>query len=281
MDSRDFFFRVIKTLPPLDSPSLILSFDFDGTLHQPHDGWPIQKEFFDHVRRMREEHDALWLINTGRSLFHMVQGISECRFPFLPDLIIVRERDIYQPGRFGRWVDLGKWNKNGEKDHKKLFQKAGKQLKELKAFVTGETAAEWIESKEEPAGVIATSLEEMAKIAERADRCCEMIEDLSYERNSIYLRFSHSAYNKGSALQEVQRLAGLGMGETFAIGDGFNDLTMLRPEVAAHLACPHNAIPEVKTAVRQAGGFLSDQYASGAAVDALNSYFFSLTDSSS
>ncbi len=264
---------MITTLPPLDSPRLLLSFDFDGTLHQPQDGWHLDATFFDHIAKMREEHGALWLINTGRSLFQMVQGFGESRFPFLPDLLIVREREIFQPTQFGRWVDLGDWNKKGEKDHKKLFKKSARALKKLKKFVTQETQAEWIESKDEPAGIIAKSLAEMAHIASHIDAVCAGISDLSYERNSIYLRFSHGKYNKGSALQQVQSLSSVGVENTFAIGDGHNDLTMLHPSVASHLACPANAIPDVKDIVSASGGHVSQMNASHGALDALRTFF--------
>jgi len=268
---------VITTLPPLDSPRLLLSFDFDGTLHQPQDGWHLDVTFFDHIQKMREEHGALWLINTGRSLFQMVQGISESHFPFLPDFLIVREREIFQPTQFGHWVDLGDWNKRGEKDHKKLFKKASRSMKILKKFVTEETQAEWIESKDEPAGIIAKSLDEMAHIANHVDTICAKMPNLSYERNSIYLRFSHSRYNKGSALQQVQSLSGVGVDKTFAIGDGHNDLTMLRPEVAAHLACPANAISDVKVTVSTSGGYVSELNASQGAIEALRTFFPSIS----
>jgi len=44
----------------------------------------------------------------------------------------------------------------------------------------------------------------------------------------------------------------------------------LRREIARHLACPVNSIIEVKTAVREGGGYVSDQVGGDGLVEALS-----------
>jgi hypothetical protein len=46
--------------------------------------------------------------------------------------------------------------------------------------------------------------------------------------------------------------------DILAAGDHFNDLPMLRPEVARWLVAPANAIPPVQAQVRAAGGYVSN-----------------------
>ena len=74
-------------------------------------------------------------------------------------------------------------------------------------------------------------------------------------------------------MAEVARLSGLDASRTFAIGDSHNDLDMLDLELAEHLACPVNACEEVKSRVRERGGFLAEGVASWGAIEALNLLF--------
>jgi len=63
----------MRTLDPPAAVRTILSFDFDGTLHHPADDPTVPGEFFEEIRRLREHHGAVWGINTGRSMPHMVE----------------------------------------------------------------------------------------------------------------------------------------------------------------------------------------------------------------
>ena len=114
----------------------------------------------------------------------------------------------------------------------------------------------------------------MAGICEWIDQAAPAWPDLGYQRNSIWLRFTHQAYHKGSALQEVRRLLNLGPEFTFAAGDNFNDLSMLQHSVAHGIASPANAIPEVAAHVASLGGYLSSEDSTLGMVDALHHYFY-------
>ena len=58
----------MKPLPPVTSPTAILSFDFDGTLHHAAENPPIPPEFFALIEQLRADHHVVWGINTGRSM---------------------------------------------------------------------------------------------------------------------------------------------------------------------------------------------------------------------
>ena len=90
---------------------------------------------------------------------------------------------------------------------------------------------------------------------ERLDALKAAVPKFSYQRNSIYLSLCHADYDKGTALAELGRLIGVGPEGTFAIGDHQNDLPMLNGVHARHVACPANAIEEVKRVV-SVGGWL-------------------------
>ncbi|NWK54905.1 HAD family phosphatase [Verrucomicrobiaceae bacterium N1E253] len=263
----------MKTLEPVDSPDWLLAFDFDGTLAMPDRNPPVSPELYALLRSLRVSHKAVWGINTGRSLMFTVQGMADVKMPFLPDFLVVREREIYVPNAFQRWVPIGGWNKQCEKEHRRLFWRHGRFLKRVKKWVESETAAVWGFQEEEPAGIVASTASEMDGIVARLDEELPKRKNLSYQRNGIYLRFSHADYHKGSAMAEIGRLLGVARDRRFAIGDGHNDLDMMNVDLAAHLACPVNACAEVKERIFQLGGYLADHEASEGAAQALKQLF--------
>jgi len=247
----------VRKLKEPEQAEWLLSFDFDGTLHHPGDTPPVPTEFFRTIERLRAEHSALWLVNTGRGMGHLVEGLVGSDFPFLPDFAVVRESEIFVPNDFGRWIGMQPWNRDCEKTHKRFFRKAKRALDRFRKHIEHETGAEWMRHDIEPAAIIARNEEEMDWICTQLDELHEALPDLGWQRNTIYLRFGHRDYHKGSALAEIARQIGIPPGRTFAIGDGHNDLQMLDPEVAGAVACPANAIEEVKEHVAASKGHVA------------------------
>ncbi|MCS7009343.1 MAG: HAD hydrolase family protein, partial [Chthoniobacterales bacterium] len=84
---------------------------------------------------------------------------------------------------------------------------------------------------------------------------------LSFQRNSVYLRFCHCDYHKGSTLLRVAQEIGIASTSILAAGDNHNDLQMLDPTYAGYLVCPSNSVPEVraKVALHAPFGFISSK----------------------
>jgi len=262
----------MKPLPHPEKIRHILSFDFDGTIHHPADDPPVPNGFFDILRHLRDEHGAVWCINTGRALPYLIEGFVESRFPFLPDWVVAREREIYQPNPFGRMLPHVDWNNRCEKEMHALFKKSARFLKTARHRILEHTGAEWIEMDGEPAGMISRTDEEMDWIVSHLIEM-EPPAELGWQRNSIYLRFGHRGFQKGSSLAEIARLHSLGPGSCFAIGDGHNDIEMLDPANAAFIACPANAVPEVRQHVSNHGGHIAGKPHGHGVIEALKARF--------
>ena len=101
---------------------------------------------------------------------------------------------------------------------------------------------------------------------------CLRVPGLTVVRNDVYARFSHDAYNKGTALAELTRRLGLDSEVVFAAGDHLNDLPMLSRVHAGRLAAPSNAVEAVKKAVRQQGGYVSQLSHGWGVADAIKYY---------
>jgi len=264
---------MLQPLEKISDPKLLLAFDYDGTLSVPEfQNPPVDPHFFNCIKYLRKRHNAVWGICTGRTMIHMYDGFTEARFPFVPDFIVARERDLLFPNHLGRFVDDKVWLKESEKKHAKLFKKSKKVFKQVQEFITSETQGRWVSEPTDPAGIITKTEEEMDRVVEFL-KTLKMPDELSHERNSIYFRFSHSDYSKGTCLREIGRRLGLPAEKTMAAGDNYNDLSMLNSEVARAVICPGNAKSEVIAHVQKLGGTVGQGKGSVGIMQAMSRYF--------
>ncbi|MDX1680519.1 MAG: HAD hydrolase family protein [Akkermansiaceae bacterium] len=262
----------MQFLKPLDSPKRLLSFDFDGTLHDPGGEPPVPEELFERILILRKSHGAAWGVNTGRSLDHLLEGLADSGFPFLPDWAVTREREIHFPAADG-WRSHQEWNDRCARDIEELFDCNQLLLGRIRREMEEQTGARWLTMDGEPAGVIAQTEEEIDWIIDRVKEYVDANSDLNWQRNSIYLRFGHRRYNKGSSLSEVGRLLGVKAADCFAIGDSHNDLEMLDGTHAAMVACPANSIDEIRDLVERSGGLVCKKAHGDAILEAFDHFF--------
>lgn len=257
-----------------DSPTAILCFDFDGTLVDgPTDPYELAR--FEAYLGHMQKRGAVWGINTGRTLYHVLDGMREHGFQAVPDFIIARECELYHRNAVGRWVDLGEWNKRCAADHRKFYKAHASFFKKLKKHL-GEhmESARFLSDETEPAGIVTLDDESMDQLCVWIDQQKKDWPELGYQRNSIWLRFTHLDYSKGTTLLELRRLLGIGPEMTFVAGDAHNDLSMLNLDVAHGIACPSNAIPYVVAHVRKAGGYTAAAPAVSGCLEAIIHYFY-------
>ena len=245
----------------------LFSLDFDGTMIAPWEGEraTISRSLIKHLNALRQQ-GAIVAMNTGRTL-ELVQKALEF-FPFRPDYALTTEREIYKANGSG-WEALAEWNDECQESHDRLYSDASALLSEIENYLLSSTQARVYRESGRLVGVVAQDSPEMDGIIGYLDSQRRQVAEFSYQRNGIYLRFCHVRFDKGSVLKGLQEQLGIRPDQTFAAGDNYNDLPMLRPEIAKYLACPGNSILEVKTAVRQGGGYVADQIGGDGLVEAL------------
>lgn len=258
---------------PVGKVSAVLSFDFDGTLHDPAAVPTIPVRFFETIRRLREEHGAVWGINTGRALPHVIEGLVDGNSPFLPDWVVAREREIYFLDPSGHWLPHPTWNEQCEAEIHRLFTTHRPLLNQIRDEVLAHTGAEWLELEGDPAGLIARREEDMDWIVPRVTELTRDAPELGWQRNSIWMRFGHRNFQKGSSLAAVARHFGVPSARCFAIGDSHNDFEMLDTTNAGMIACPANAVSELHHHVLAQTGYVCRASHGEGAVEALEHFF--------
>lgn len=253
-------------------PSLLLCFDFDGTLVNHEGEMPFHPAMGDILREFRGR-GAAWVVNTGRSLHQTLEGLAQHNIFLLPDFIIAQECEIYRPGILRSWTNYGSWNRRARAAHDHFVEKHRPFLAAMQEHVSRNTKAEFLMGDFGDVGIVAINEPEL-------DEICKVIEekrvqqpDIGYHRNGRYLRFSHADFSKGTALRELGRLLKVPADRVFAAGDNHNDLSMLDVSVATNIACPSNALQAVKQHVRERGGFVAASPASEGMMEALRHFF--------
>jgi hydroxymethylpyrimidine pyrophosphatase-like HAD family hydrolase len=153
-----------------------------------------------------------------------------------------------------------------------LFARIKSDLPRIVAWISARFHARIYEDPYSPFCLIAGNNGDADVIHKFLDDYTRTVPSLVVVRNDVYARFSHVAYNKGTALAELTRRLGFQRDQVFATGDHLNDLPMLSLEYARWLAAPSNAIEEVKAIVRQQNGYVSKFSHGNGVADAIKSY---------
>lgn len=247
----------------------LIGLDYDGTLADVHLNHSVSRNFFDILAECKNQYELYWGICTGRSLEYILEGMELASFPFDPDYLVTQERDVYYLLDGSYHADEER-NSLATNELNQLLQDNDKIIQQCKSYVESETKGEWISVEGDPAGIIATSEDEIQAVVDLFHSLATCFSDLDYQRNTIYLRFSHKGYCKGTAVQYLQKKWGISPDNTLVMGDNYNDLTMLNSSVARYYGGPKNSISTLKERLAESGGFISSQSCADGVAEALS-----------
>ncbi len=238
-------------------PLQLISTDFDGTLHAESESPSVPEDLQALIGELQRS-GAQWVINTGRDLTSLMEGIARARMSIRPDYVVVVEREIYVHEN-AKYVSLEAWNRRCQLEHEALFARVRTDVPRLYEWVNARFAATVYQDPYSPFCLVAASTQDADLIQTFLETYCAEVPELTVVRNDVYARFSHAAFNKGTALGEIARQLGIHRDAVFAAGDHLNDLPMLAGVYARCVAAPHNAVEPVKEMVRRQNGYVSQQ----------------------
>jgi hydroxymethylpyrimidine pyrophosphatase-like HAD family hydrolase len=250
----------------------LISTDFDGTLFAEFEDPPIPVELQEMIAGLQAQ-GVKWVINTGREMASLMEALARAKISIEPDYLILVEREIYRHQE-SSYLGLEDWNAGCTKAHGELFAKIDRDLPRLVEWISARFHARIYQDPYSPFCLIAGNNGDADVIHRYLDEYSRTVPDLVVVRNDVYARFSHAAYNKGTALAELSRRLGIGRESVFATGDHLNDLPMLSLEYANWLAAPSNAVEEVKECVRRQNGFVSEHSHGRAIAEAFKRFGF-------
>jgi hydroxymethylpyrimidine pyrophosphatase-like HAD family hydrolase len=237
-------------------PIKLISTDFDGTLFAEFESPPIPEPVQKLIGDLQSR-GAKWVINTGRDMSSLMEALARSGIPVEPDYLVLVEREIYCHDE-SQYLGLEEWNTTCTRAHAELFERVRADVPRIVAWISARFHARLYEDAYSPFCLVAGNSSDADVIHEYMTEYSRSIPHLTVVRNDVYARFSHEAFNKGTALAEITRRLGLTPEVVFAAGDWLNDLPMLSRRYARWLAAPGNAVEPVKQAVREQGGHVSD-----------------------
>ena len=239
----------------MDLPFKLISTDFDGTVHSDAERPPIPMVLQRRISQLQDQ-GVKWVVNTGRDFESLMGALEAARLTISPDYLVVVEREIHVREGHGYNACL-EWNAQCRDEQAALFARIEPRLAEVIDWIHARFTATVYPDDYSPFCLAANTNADADAILEHVAGAFRHLPELTIVRNDVYARFSHIAYNKGTAMSEVARMNQVPRDLVLAAGDHFNDLPMLSLEHARFLVAPSNAIPEVKSLVERQGGFIS------------------------
>jgi HAD superfamily hydrolase (TIGR01484 family) len=246
----------------MELPIKIISTDFDGTVHSDGEHPRVPLSLQNRIAELQER-GVKWVVNTGRDFNSLVAALDSARLKVAPDYLVVVEREIHVRDGQGYDACLA-WNERCRSDQAILFAKVEPRLEAVVDWINERYQAVIYADDYSPFCLAAATNGDADGILRHVGEAFRDMPELSIVRNDVYARFSHAAYNKGTAMSEVARLNQVSRNHILAAGDHYNDLPMLSLDHARYLVAPANAISEVKAWVSRQGGYVSlDPYGHG------------------
>lgn len=250
-------------------PPLLLSTDFDGTILDHDLPPPMAPEFFDWLKHQRSRRTVIWIINTGRDWESLRHELERRQARCLPDWVVLIEREVHRLTPQGTLQPHQEWNQRCFEIHADLFTRADAMIQSLRQELDRFPGLQFVRDSGSPLGLIAADEQQADEVQQALQPLHQAFPDLHTVRNTVYFRFAHVDYHKGSCLGLIQAETGIGPEHTIAAGDNLNDLAMLQRRWARHLICPANAHPAVLDQVRQQGGHIASRPAGAGVAEAL------------
>ena len=258
----------------MSSPRLI-SLDFDGTI-MVYDDPPghFHPEVIAALNAL-EARGVAWCTNSGRDRADQERVLAKCYEKGLrhrPSALLCSESMIFEAGE-GGYRGAEPWNSRVHARLVTLQRRVQALLEpELDRIHRDHRGCDVYLGEHFTAFCAPDDGETPLRLHSDLERRLAEVGDCMISRNGGWVAVLTQGLGKGNTLAEYGRRAGFAAGEILAVGDHFNDLSMLSGEPARHVGCPANAIGAVKESVAAAGGHIAEREGPLGTLDVIRRY---------
>lgn len=256
----------------------LISLDFDGTILVYDDPEGVFHPEVITFLNSLEELGVRWCANSGRDRADQLAVIERSRergLTFMPDALICSESMVYVKAG-SDYTSLEPWNSSAHACLRACHREVQARLSDH---------LDYIQKVYQPISTLigehftAFFVRDHDQLPQRLlkdiGRFTAGVADMMLTRNGGWVSLMHTSLGKGNALKEYARHIDLKPDHILAVGDQYNDLPMLRTDVAKHLGCPGNAIPEVIQTVSMAGGHVARAHGPLGTIEVMRARLFS------
>ncbi len=231
----------------------------------------------DWIAQAREKRRIVWVINTGRHWEGLLPDLIKYETPLWPDWVALIEREIHRV-HDGQAHSHDEWNTTCTEIHADLFERARPAFEKTRLDLASYKDLAFVDDIGSPLGMVATDENQANEVETAIAPLLDAFPDMHAVRNSIYFRFAHIDYHKGSCLGMIASEENIPPAQCFAAGDHRNDLAMLDRKYAHAITCPSNSDPSVIEQVNQQGGYVAGAPAGDGVAEALTHFYGNPSD---
>jgi hydroxymethylpyrimidine pyrophosphatase-like HAD family hydrolase len=233
----------------------LIALDFDGTsaVYEPkmamHPGLMEELERLGHL-------GFSWLINSDRFTDTMVEIAQALPEGLRPEAIMSAQRFIHMRNGSGSYAPMKEWNDSRMELHSALWRDISNCFEtwqreiETDFTICERVVDDFVFAYRVPASENTALRERM-----RGYICPWPKAQLSGNHEWSFIL--HADFSKAALLEHYCAVRGMDTKKIIAVGDGFNDISMLNARLTPHAGCPADASSEVIAAVRAGGGYVA------------------------
>ena len=266
-----------------DTPVRLLATDLDGTLVGRSNQVHLYPRFREQIMALREKYGCKWAICTGRSLKSYKTIMQPLRLLGLsPDYVVARHAYIYSSKKYCYEPHVI-WNLATIINVTRKKMQTSSMIDRIYDLLSGlgNSSSPVCLYRHDERLVMRFPDEDGAKHAHKL-----VADELQEHQYLCVFRYSRDLdvrlvpFTKGLAIKELASHIGCQPEETMVIGNGHNDISMMRKEVSQYYGCPLNSDAEVVELVHQLGGHVAKSSAMEGVVEVMNAYSRGKPDSS-
>ena len=233
----------------------LIALDFDGTaaVYEPH--LAMHPGLVDLLAQLRGVGYG-WVLNSDRCSETLVEIAGMLPQESRPEAVLSAQRFIHLRTGSGAYEPLQPWNDSRMALHRGLWKSIepffAQWQRDIEAdftirdrVVNDMVFAYMVPEDENPA------------LRERMRSCIRAWPAAQLSGNHEWSFILHADFSKAALLEQYCGVSGIAREKIIAVGDGFNDITMLDASLTPHAGCPADACPEVRAAVRAGGGYIA------------------------
>jgi len=248
----------------------LIALDFDGTsaVYEPH--MAMHPGVMDELGILRQMGFG-WVINSDRFTDTIIEVAERLPCRLRPEAIMSAQRFIHTRTEDGFFEPLQKWNDSRMELHNALWKELSPRFEDWQQEIESEfTICERV--VDDFVFAYRVPAPENTSLRRRMRSYIDPWPNAQLSGNHEWSFILHAEFSKAALLEHYCNLRGIETKKIIAVGDGFNDISMLDYRLTSTMGCPADAGSDVIAAVKAGGGYVAGSRGPDGTIEVLRHY---------
>lgn len=253
----------------------LIALDFDGTSAVYEPRMEIHPGLADTLAQLRRCGYG-WVLNSDRYTDTLIEIAVLLPPEVRPEAVLSAQRFIHRRNGNGVYEPLQPWNDSRRELHRALWRSIEPFFPEWQREIEADFT---VRDRVVNDVVFACRVpdDENPSLRERMRSYIRPWPTAQLSGNHEWSFILHADFSKARLLEQYCEVCGIEPEKIIAVGDGYNDITMLDATLTPHAGCPADACPEVQAAVRAGGGYVAGSSGPEGTIEVIRFYHGQLT----